>query len=132
MATVTHLNPQNLPRNPAFSQGVRVDGGASTIYVGGQNAVDAAGEIVGDDIATQTTQALRNLERVLAEGRAGLEHVVSWTISVVAGQDLRAAVGAFAAVWGSRGEPPAISVTIVAGLANPAFLVEISAIAVTG
>jgi enamine deaminase RidA (YjgF/YER057c/UK114 family) len=33
-------------------------------------------------------------------------------------------------VWGTRGAPPAISVDVVAGLANPAFLVEITAIAV--
>ena len=131
MPQVTDLNPAELPRNPAFSQGVQVSGPATTIYVGGQNAVNAAGEVVGDDIATQTTQAVRNLERVLADGGAQLEDVVSWTISVVDGQDLRAGFGAFQQVWGTRSDPPAISVAVVAGLANPAFLVEVSAIAVT-
>jgi enamine deaminase RidA (YjgF/YER057c/UK114 family) len=32
-------------------------------------------------------------------------------------------------VWGERGNPPAISVAVVSGLANPRFLVEISAVA---
>ncbi len=68
MTTVTHLQPADLPSNPAFAQGVGVEGPARTIYVGGQN--------------------------------------------------------------GTRGAPPAITVDVVAGLANPEFLVEITAIAV--
>ena len=44
---VHHLNPPTLHRNPAYSQAVAVSGGARTIYVGGQNAVDASGAIVG-------------------------------------------------------------------------------------
>jgi hypothetical protein len=33
---IRHHNPAGLPRNPAFSQGVSVEGPARTIYVGGQ------------------------------------------------------------------------------------------------
>lgn len=42
---------------------------------------------------------------------------------------MRAGFGAFAQVWGDRGDLPAVAVTIVAGLANPAYLREISAVA---
>ena len=44
---VQHLNPAGLHKNPAYTQAIVVSGNATTIYVGGQNAVDAAGNIVG-------------------------------------------------------------------------------------
>ena len=37
---------------------------------------------------------------------------------------------AFREAWGDAADPPAISVYIVSGLANPQFLVEIDVIAV--
>jgi enamine deaminase RidA (YjgF/YER057c/UK114 family) len=126
---VAHHNPAALPRNPVFTQAVSVEGPARTIYVGGQNAVAADGAVVGDDAATQTARALENLELVLADAGAGLDNVVSWSISIVEGQSLPAAFGAFRQAWGERPDPPAVTVAIVAGLANPRFLVEISAIA---
>lgn len=131
MVEIAHLNSEALPRNPAFSQAVSVTGRARTIYVGGQNAVAADGAVVGDDAGTQTVHALANLELVLAEAGARLEDVASWSVSLVAGQSLPAAFAAFQDVWGTRENPPAISVAFVAGLANPRFLVEVSAIAVT-
>jgi enamine deaminase RidA (YjgF/YER057c/UK114 family) len=110
---------------------VVVSGTTSTIYVGGQNAVDAAGNIVGKgDLKVQTEQALRNLETALAAGGAGLGHVVKWNIYVVHGQSVQAGLEAFQKVWGQRSNPPAISVLFVAALAHPDFLVEIDAVAV--
>jgi enamine deaminase RidA (YjgF/YER057c/UK114 family) len=130
-AVRTALNPASLPRNPAFSQGVAVDGPGRTIYVGGQNGVAAPGpgREEAPDVASQTTAALANLAAVLAEGGATLSDVVSWSVLVVADADLGAAFGAFQRAWGG-GEPPAITVARVSGLANPRFLVEISAVAV--
>lgn len=90
----------------------------------------ADGSIVGDDVGGQTARALENLEAVLADAGARLDDVVSWTITVVEGHDLASAVGAFSRIWGHRAEPPAVSVAVVSGLANPRFLVEIAAIAV--
>ena len=130
MLEVAHVNPPGLPINRAFSQAVSVSGSARTIYVGGQNAVATGGSVVGDDAAAQTRQAFANLELVLAEAGATLDDVVSWSIHLVEGQDLRGAFAAFQEVWGQRADPPAISVAFVSGLANPRFLVEVSAIAV--
>jgi enamine deaminase RidA (YjgF/YER057c/UK114 family) len=122
--TRAHHNAPGRPANPAFSEAVSVAGNTRTIYVGGQNGV-------GADLAAQTVAALRNLEAVLGEAGAKLEDVVSWSVLVVAGQPLGAAFGAFQEVWGERGNPPAITVAFVQGLANPAFLCEITAVAVT-
>ncbi len=130
MTTVTRLQPADLPSSPAFAQGVSVDGPARTIYVGGQNGIRVDGTVIGDDAGSQTRQALRNVELVLAEAGAALTDVVHWRIAVVQGASVPMGFAAFQEVWGERGAPPAISVDVVAGLADPEFLVEITAIAV--
>src|SRR5688572_18476410 len=107
MTTVQHLNPEGLARNPAFSQAVAVSGPCRTIYVGGQDAVDADGNIVGrGDIAAQSRQIFANLKLALAAGGADLDHVVKWNIYVVQGQDLRPGFAVFQEVWGERPQPP--------------------------
>jgi enamine deaminase RidA (YjgF/YER057c/UK114 family) len=129
---VTHLNPEGMHRNPAFSQAVVVEGAARTIYVGGQNAIDADGRLVGaGDLGAQTEQVFANLETVLAAAGASLRDVVKWTIFVAQGHDLAPGFRVFQRVWGTAARPPEISVAVVAGLANPECLVEIEAVAVT-
>jgi enamine deaminase RidA (YjgF/YER057c/UK114 family) len=128
---VQYLNPDSLLRNPAFTQVIVAPAGAKTIYIGGQDAVDASGAIVGKgDIAAQTEQVYRNLEVALEAAGAKLEHVVKWTIYIVQGQSMQSGFGVFQRIWGDRGNPPTITVAYVAALANPDFLVEIDAIAV--
>jgi enamine deaminase RidA (YjgF/YER057c/UK114 family) len=106
-----------------------VSGAARTVYVGGQNGVGPDGAIaVG--IRAQTVQALRNLEVVLAAAGTTLERVVKWNVLVVAGASLADAVAAFADFWAGRAEPPAITVALVAALANPQFEVEVDAVAI--
>jgi enamine deaminase RidA (YjgF/YER057c/UK114 family) len=130
-SSVQHLNPDALHRNPAFSQAVVSEGPTRMVIVGGQNAMDASGEIVGPgDLTIQTEQAFRNLEVALAAGGASLEHVVKWNVYLVDGQPLEAGFAVFQSVWGDRPNPPAITTLFVAGLANPDFLVEIDAIAI--
>ena len=128
---VQHLNPDTLNRNPAFSNVVVVTGPVKTIYIGGQDAVDAAGQIVGKgDIRMQTEQVFKNLQAALEAAGAGLEHVVKWNILIVQGQSLLAGFEVFQRVWGRRPNPPAITGMFVAALANPEFLIEMDAIAV--
>ena len=128
---VQHLNPPGLHRNPAYTQAVVVSGNATTIYVGGQNAVDASGNIVGKgDLRAQTEKALQNVETALAAGGAGLQQVVKWNVYIVHGQSAKVGFEAFQKVWGQRPNPPVISGIFVAALAHPDFLVEIDAVAV--
>lgn len=128
---VEFLNPDGLPRNPAFSNVAVVSGNVRTIYIGGQDAVDAEGNIVGvGDIAAQTEQVLRNLRTALAATGAAPEHVVKWNIFIVDGQDFRSGYAAFERVWGDRPNPPVITAAVVKGLARPEFLLEMDAIAV--
>jgi enamine deaminase RidA (YjgF/YER057c/UK114 family) len=131
MTQVQYLNPEALNKNPAFTQVVVVSGPAKTIYVGGQDAVDATGAIVGKgDFAAQTEQVLRNLQVALAAGGAQVEQVIKWNLYVVQGQPLRVGFAAFQRFWGNRPNPPAITAVFVAGLAHPDFLVEMDAVAV--
>ena len=128
---IQFLNPEGLHTNPAYSQAVSVSGPAKTIYIGGQNAVDAAGNIVGrGDLAAQIEQILHNLELALAAAGAQPQHVVKWTIYAVQGQDVRVGLSAFQRVWGTPPHPPIITVLFVAGLANPDFLAELEAVAI--
>jgi len=129
--TVRHLNPPGLHQNPAFTQAVVVQGNTTTVYVGGQNAVDAAGSIVGQgDIGAQTEKALQNLQTALAAAGAELHHVVKWNLYILQGQSARVGFQAFQKVWGNRPNPPVITGVFVAALAHPDFLVEIDAVAV--
>ena len=94
--SVEHLNPDGLPKNPAFTNVVAVSGAVKTVYVGGQDAVDASGAIVGQgDLRAQTEQIFKNLGAALAAAGAGLEHVIKWNIYVVQGQPLQAGFEVF-------------------------------------
>jgi enamine deaminase RidA (YjgF/YER057c/UK114 family) len=128
---IQRLDPEGLHRNPAFSNVVVVSGNVRTVYVGGQNAVDGDGTIIGvGDVAAQTEQVLRNLRTALEAAGAGPEHVVKWTVLVVEGHDVASGFAAFRKVWGDLSDPPVITVAVVKGLARPDFLVEMDAIAV--
>lgn len=128
---VKYLSPDTLPKNPAFSNVVSVTGPVKTIYIGGQDAVDASGAIIGKgNLKAQTVQVLKNIQAALAAAGAGPEHLVKWNIYVVQGHSLQEGFEAFQQFWGSCPNPPVISGIFVAGLAHPDFLVEIDAIAV--
>ncbi len=130
-ANVQYLNPDGMLKNPAFTQVVVVRGNVRTVYVGGQDAVDASGNIVGKgDIGKQTEQVLKNVEAALAAGGAGLEHLVKCNVYLLQGQSLQLGFQAVQRRWGVRPNPPAITGMFVAGLANPDFLVEMDVIAV--
>ena len=101
-----------------------------TIYIGGQDAITADGEIVGrGDLAAQTAQVLRNIETALAAAGASIDHVVKFSIFIVAGQDVRDGLRRLSGDLG-RLEPPLVTAAMVPALAHPDFLVEVDAMAV--
>lgn len=129
--SVEYINPEGLPKNPAFTQVVVASGPVKTIYIGMQNAVDGARNIVGKgDIAAQTEQTLKNVEVCLEAAGAKPEHIVMWTIYIAQGQSIQVGAAVGQRWWGNRPNPPANSVVIVAGFTPPDFLVGIEAIAV--
>jgi enamine deaminase RidA (YjgF/YER057c/UK114 family) len=109
-----------------FSRAVRV---GDTVYVSGTVAWGDDGRLVGDgDVYLQARQTLRNIERALAEAGATMRDVVRTRIYLTEmgrwEEAARAHAEAFAEV------KPAASLLEVSGLAEPAMLVEIEAVAV--
>ena len=128
---VQYLNPETLLRNPAFTQVVVTTGPVKTIYIGMQNAVDAARNIIGKgDIMAQTDQVLKNLDACLEATGAKREHLVLWTIYIAQGQSIQPAFEAGMRWWGNRPNPPANSVIFVPTFTPPEFLIGIDAVAV--
>jgi enamine deaminase RidA (YjgF/YER057c/UK114 family) len=129
--SVRYINPDSLNNNPAFTNVVVVEGNVKTVHIGGQDALNASGEIVGKgDIVAQTEQILANLRVALEAGGARPEHIIKWNIYVVEGQPLQAGFAAFQNAWPETPNPPAITGVFVSALAHPDFLVEMDAVAV--
>lgn len=130
MTEIQLLRPEGLVTSPAFSHVAVVPPGATTVYVGGQNAVDQNGELVGGaDVAAQTRQVMANLVTALAAAGAGVEHLVSVSVVLVEGTDVQAAYAAAAPSLAAAKVPPLVTGALVAGLGVPGALVEVSAIA---
>jgi enamine deaminase RidA (YjgF/YER057c/UK114 family) len=125
-AKPTHLDPEELYRNPAFTQGV-VAPAARTVYVGGQLGSDSTGALL-EGIEAQTVQAMRNVLTVLAAAGTGPENVVKLNIYIVQGVDAQVGYAASRSVWGDH--RTAITVVTTAGHARPGALVEIDAVAI--
>jgi enamine deaminase RidA (YjgF/YER057c/UK114 family) len=130
---ITLLRPAGLVNSPAFSHVAVVPPGAATVYVGGQNGVDAEGELVSHEAGRQAGRALDNAAAALAAVGAGLADVIQWNVLFVEGVDLQAAYGAIGPRLGAAaaeaGAPPLVTGARVAALGVPGALIEISAVA---
>ena len=129
--TVERINPEAMHTNPAFTQMIVVPANTRTAIIGGQNAVNAKGEIVGKgDFAKQTEQALKNLVTCLEAVDASVDDLIQVKIYMKEVEDLRAGFGEWMKVWGQSTNPPLVTGLFVSALANPDFLIEIEATAV--
>ena len=130
MTGIRIMRPDALFSVPAFSQVAVIPPGATTILVGGQNAVDRSGELVGgDDVAAQTRQVFTNVAAALEAAGATTDDLVSLTILLVEGVDVEAGYAAAAEALRTKGDPPLVTVAFVSGLAVPGALVEVTATA---
>jgi enamine deaminase RidA (YjgF/YER057c/UK114 family) len=128
--SIIFKNPDDLLKNPAFSQVAITRGSGQTIYIGGQNAITKDLEIIGKgDITLQTEHALKNVETALLSCNATLDDLFKLTIYIVQGQDVKKGFEGAQGFLKKLKNPPVVSAAIVAGLANPDYLVEIEAIA---
>lgn len=95
---IEHINPDGMATNPAFSQGVIAPAGR-TLYIGGQNGVDADGNVIADK-AEQVAQAMRNLLTVLDAAGATQTDVVKLTIYLHPDLSADEGYGSAMPVWG--------------------------------
>lgn len=128
--SIEFLNPEGLMKSPAFSQIAITRGFGSTIYIGGQNSVSKDLETIGKgDIVKQTEYILQNIEIALVASGATLDDLFKLTIYILQGQDVRKGFDGAQGFLKKLKTPPIITGVIVAGLANPDYLVEIEAVA---
>jgi len=128
---VKHSNPEGLFDSKFYSQVVTVSGRAKTIYIGGQNAINSEGELIGrDNFELQTKQALQNIKIALASENSTFDDVIKLNIYMVDGCDPAIGLKVFQETVGYMEKPPLITVPKVAGFANPSCMIEIDAIAV--
>lgn len=114
------------PAGKSYSHGIIVEAG-KTLYVAGQTSRDAQGNVVcKGDAAGQTRQLLENMKKVV-EGAGGRMEDVAKTTVFITDIKHREAVGRVRQEF-FKGDPPANTLLVISGLADPAFLVEIEAI----
>jgi enamine deaminase RidA (YjgF/YER057c/UK114 family) len=129
-ASISLLQPAGLVHSPAFSHVAVLPAGATQILIGGQNAVDEQGSLVGqDDFVAQVEQVMANLKVALAAAGATITDLVSISLAVVEGTDLGAGYAAAAAHLRGNQPPPLITAAFVTGLGVPGALIELSAVA---
>jgi len=125
----TQVNPWSWQDQAGFSQAWRIDDGRSVIFVSGQAAISAEGEVVAPgDFEAQTRQTVENLRTVLEASGASLEAIVKLTVFLTDIANVRD-YGRIKAKF-IQGPQPASSAVGVSALALPEMMIEIEAIAV--
>lgn len=122
------FNPDGLHKPERYSQVVRA---GNTVYIAGQTAQDAEGRLVGkDDIEAQAVQVFENLRIALASVEGTMDDIVQ-TRTYITELSYREAMGRVRQRY-FQGSPPASTLLVVKGLANPDYLIEVDAVAVLG
>jgi reactive intermediate/imine deaminase len=127
-AVIERSNPAGLSTPTGYTHVVSARGGR-TIYIAGQVAFDAKGQLVGKgDLAAQTRQVFDNLSIALKAAGAGFSNVVKTNYYMRDASHV-AVVREIRSKYFTS-ELPASTLVEVPRLANPDFLIEIEVIAV--
>jgi enamine deaminase RidA (YjgF/YER057c/UK114 family) len=126
--TVERIQPPGLRKSPVYAHVVKA---GNTIYIAGQVAQDEEGQVVGrGDITAQATQVFENLSKALTAAGASFSDLVKITIFITDPR-FREPLGKVRTQY-IRDALPASTLVVVAGLAEPDYLIEIEAVAVVG
>lgn len=125
---VEFINPSELSQG-TYSH-VAVVSGARTLYVSGQVAMDAAGNVVGTTFAEQAERVFQNLGIALAAGGAQFHHIVKLNVYL---RDLTSAkVKTLRAIRQKHfgAHQPASTLVATPALVHEDLMLEIEAVAV--
>jgi enamine deaminase RidA (YjgF/YER057c/UK114 family) len=122
------VNPPGLSKPSGFTHVVEVSAGR-TIYVAGQVARDAGGNVVGKgDMRAQSEQVFRNIQTALESRGATLADIVQLTAYISDMSQLAAYREVRERILGTNPRP-ASSLVGVAALASDDYLLEVEVIA---
>lgn len=127
-SVIQRMNPPGLSTPTGYSHIVSAKGGR-TIYISGQVAFDAKGQLVGKgDLTAQTKQVFANLDTALKAAGASFNDVVKTNYYLLDASQVQV-IREVRSHYFTK-ELPASTLVQVGRLANPDFLVEIEVIAV--
>lgn len=128
---IDYINPPGLCPTFGWTHVATVTGGKA-IYISGQVAVDARGEVVGKgDLKRQTEQAFENIRIALAEVGATFRDVVKTSLFVVGLKPEHVPiVREVRSRYISKDHAPVSTLVGVQALVGPDWLIEIEAMAV--
>lgn len=115
-----------------YSHGMLAPAG-ELLVIAGQVGTDRAGQVAGDDVASQTKQALENVRAVLEAGGCRWRDVVRLQTFLVSADDIPGFMKARQEVfpaWFPDGAYPPNTLLVVSRLVRPELRVEIEAMAV--
>jgi 2-iminobutanoate/2-iminopropanoate deaminase len=126
-AQITRSNPPAIKAPTGYTHATQITGDYRRLIISGQvgMALDGTVPTTGEG---QIAQAMANLRAVLAENGMGVENIVKTTAFLTD----RGLLGAYRLARGAMfgDHAPASTLLFVAGLADPAWVVEIEAEAI--
>jgi 2-iminobutanoate/2-iminopropanoate deaminase len=120
------VNPPGLSTPQTYTHVVKV---GKLLFIAGQVGADASGKVVGPGMREQLERVLENLKIALASQGADFRHIAKITVFVTSIDEYRAPGMAELRAKYFGDHRPASTLVQVASLANPAFKVEIEAVA---
>jgi len=110
-----------------YKMGTRLEGGR-LLYISGQVAWDASGNIVGKgDVRAQARQTFQNLRGVVQAAGGDLKDLMKMTTYITKIEDFPGVAEVRAQVF--QGELPASTLIVVKSLFHPDFLIEVEGVA---
>ncbi len=130
MSQITRGDPPNLKnvRSSVYHHYIRVDNPKSLIFLAGQLARDADGNLIGaGDMAEQTRQCIRNMRTVLEAAGGTLDDIVSIVVYTTDMREFKNIVAARTEFFFDK--LPTSTIVEVNHLADPGLMIEFQAIA---
>lgn len=130
---VTLHNPPALHAPAGYSHVAEVTGG-KMVFIAGQVALDAAGNLVGkDDFAAQARTVFANLNTALAAAGARFRDVIKMNYYCADSVDVAVQLPVVREIrdgYVDTAAPPASTFVVVRRLVRPEWLIEVEAVAV--
>lgn len=89
------INPWQWQDQRSYVQAVEVKQAEATLYISGQTAINADGQVSTGDMKSQLIQAIQNLEQVISEAGYDSENIVRLNIYTTSSAELFACFDIF-------------------------------------